>query len=121
MSDAAPRLAWPLVVEVRRLAASDASVAEIRRDLGRFADGRGLPRPSYEAIRRLVRRERALRALPGVVDPIVDGWLRVRSPQNAADEVLGRYERRVAARAAIEQERDWRPSGGDGGRPQRSK
>jgi hypothetical protein len=99
------------VVEVRRLAASDASVAEIRRQLGTFADTRGLPTPSYEAVRRLVRRERALRSLPGVSGPVVEGWLRARSLQNAADEAIRRRERRVAVRAAIEAERAWRPSG----------
>jgi hypothetical protein len=112
MADGAPRLPWPLVEELRRLAASDASTAEICRRLGRFAAARGLHRPSYESVRRLVRRERDYRSLPGVADPIIDGWLRARSLQNAADEAARRAERRRWARAVIEAERAWRPTGG---------
>jgi hypothetical protein len=119
--DAAPRIAWPLVVKLRRLAASDASVAEIRRELGRYAERRALARPSYEAVRRLVIRERELRSLPGIAGPIVEGWLRVRSLPDATDEALRRHDRRAAARAAIERERAWRPSGDNGGRPDRPK
>ena len=117
MTDAAPRLAWPLVVEVRRLAASDASAAEICREIGRIAEERTISRPSYEAVRRLVRRERSLRSLPGIADPILEGWLRARSPQSAADEAIRRHERRARERTAIEKERDWRPSGVDASRP----
>jgi hypothetical protein len=108
------------VVELRRLAASDASIAEIRRELGRFAERRALARPSYEAVRRLVTRERELRSLPGVAGPIVEGWLRARSLQNAADEALRRYDR-VAARAAIDLEQAWRPAGNDDRRPSQRK
>jgi hypothetical protein len=115
--DAAPRLAWPLVVELRRLAASDASIADIRRELGRYAERHALTRPSYETVRRLVTRERELRSLPGIAGPIVEGWLRSRSLQDAADEAFRRHDARTAARAAIEQERAWRPSG-EGGRPE---
>ena len=116
MTRSAPRLPWPLVVELRRLAASDASTAEIRRALGEFAGERGFCRPSYEAVRRLVLREREYRALPGVAEPIVQGWLRARSLPNAADEAFRRAERRAWARAAIEAERAWRPDGTAGAR-----
>jgi hypothetical protein len=113
MTNSAPRLPWPLAVEIRRLAASDASPAQIRRDVGPFADERGFQRPSYEAVRRLVQRERDARALPGVAGPILDGWLRARSLQNAADEAFRRAEERAAARRALDEERAWRPGGSD--------
>jgi hypothetical protein len=117
MTNSAPRFPWPLVVEIRRLAASDASPAQIRREVGRFADAHGFQRPSYEAIRRLVRRERDLRALPGITGPVLDGLLRVRSLQNAADEAFRRAERRAAAKRSLDGERAWRPGGaGDGDR-----
>lgn len=113
MTNSAPRLPWPLVVEICRLAASDTSAAQIRRDVGPFAEARGFQRPSYEAVRRLVQRERDLHELPGVTGPILEGWLRARSLQNAADEAFRRAEARAAVRRSLEEERAWRPSGAD--------
>jgi len=116
MTRSAPRLAWPLVVELRRRASSDASIAEICRALGESAVEQGLSRPSYESVRRLVARERDFLALPGIAEPILDGWLRVRSPRDAADEAFRRAEQKAWRRAAIESERAWRPDGAKHGR-----
>jgi hypothetical protein len=111
MSRSSPRLPWPLVVEVRRLGASDRSTAEICREAGRFAAGHGFHRPSYETVRRLVRNARDDADLPGVWEPILEGWLRARSLQSASDETFRRAERRARARRAVEDERSWRPEG----------
>lgn len=116
MTRSAPRLPWPLVVELRRRAASDASIAEICRALGESAAAQGFIRPSYESVRRLVARERDFLALPGIAEPILDGWLRVRSPRDAVDEAFRRAEQRAWRRAAIESERAWRPDGATRGR-----
>jgi hypothetical protein len=117
----APRVPCPLVDELRRLAASTLSVAEICREAGRFSASRGFQRPSYETVRRLVERERELRALPSVVDPLLDGWLRARSPENAVDEAFRRAEHRAAARGRIESERTRRPRGGGAVEPNPAK
>ena len=111
MAGSAPRLPWPLVEEVRRLARTEARVAQICRDAGRFAAEHGFQQPSYQTVRRLVLRERSLLELPGPVEPLLAGWLRARSPVDAVDEALRRVQDRAAARAAIEAERAWRPGG----------
>lgn len=105
MAASAPRLPWPLVAEIRRLAADRSSIAGICRDAGAFAERNGFYRPSYEHVRRLVHRERRLRELPGSGAALVDGWLRARSPENAVDEAFRRAGKRRAARERIEAER----------------
>jgi hypothetical protein len=102
-----------LVEEVRRLARTDVRVAQICRDAGMFAAERGFQRPSYQTVRRLVLRERSLLALPSPVDPLLDGWLRARSPANAVEEAFRRAQDRAATRAVIEAERARRPGGGE--------
>jgi hypothetical protein len=90
-------------------------IAEVWRRVCAVAEENGCTRPSYEQVRRLVHRERAIRALPAVGDPIVEGWLRARSPQGAFDEAVRRHRERSAARAAVEAERGWRPTTEDRG------
>ena len=111
VTSSAPRLPWPLVEAVRSLDAPDRSVASVWRDACAFADANDFQRPSYEQIRRLVRRERAIRELPSAVDAVVDGWLRARSPASAGEEALRRARERKVARAWIDLERSWRPTG----------
>ena len=111
MARSAPRLPWPLVAEIRKLAGQRNSIADICRDAGAFAERNGFDRPSYEHVRRLVHRERALRELPHPGDALVDGWLRARSPENAVDEAFRRAQQRRAARERIDAERIWRPLG----------
>lgn len=108
----APRLPWPLVAEIRALAGRDLPVADVWRAAGAFADLNEFGRPSYEHVRRLVVRERAYRAMPTVAGPLVDGWLRLRSPGNAVDEAFRRARERAVARSRIEAERAWRPESG---------
>ena len=49
---------------VDRLAQRQSSIAEINREVGAAAERLGLPRPSYERVRRLVHEARAIRAGP---------------------------------------------------------
>ena len=111
MVGSAPRLPWPLVDEIRRLARTEARVAQICRDAGRFAADRGFQQPSYQTVRRVVVRERLRIALPSPLDPLVEGWLRARSPASAVEEALRRAEVRAATKAAAEAEGAWRPAG----------
>jgi hypothetical protein len=57
-----PRLHGALIRTAWEVDDGRMPMAEVWRRVGRFADGAGLPRPSYESIRRLVRAERARRA-----------------------------------------------------------
>ena len=112
MARSAPRLPWPLVVEIRNLALPGRPIADVCRDACAFAEQNGFCRPSYEHVRRLVHRERALRELPRAGDALLEGWLRARSPENAVDEAFRRARERSAARQQIDAERAWRPLGG---------
>lgn len=111
MPDSAPRFPWPLVETIRTLAGSERTIAQIWRDAGAFAERSGFCRPSYEHVRRLVHRQRALNELPTASEAVLDGWLRVRSPQNAMDVAIDRARARRAARAEVDAERVWRPDG----------
>jgi hypothetical protein len=111
MTRSAPRIPWPLVEALDSLDGPDRSIADVWRAACRLADEHGFTSPSYEQIRRLVHRRRSIRAMPGPGRPIVEGWLRARSPQNAVDEATRRARERRLARAALEAERAWRPGG----------
>lgn len=54
----APRISPRLLAAIVRLARSSLTPAEITRRLGTEAERRGLPRPSYEQVRVLVREAR---------------------------------------------------------------
>ena len=107
----APRLPWPLVEAIRKLDEPGRPYADLWRDACAFAERNGFTRPSYEHVRRLAHRHRALGALPTPSDALADGWLRARSPQNAVDEAFRRARERRVARERIEAERSWRPGG----------
>jgi hypothetical protein len=113
MPDAAPRIPWPLVEALARMDEPGLPIAEVWRRACAYADEHGFTRPSYEQIRRLTHRERALRALPGPLDPLIDGWLRARSPESAVNESMRRHRERTAARSDVRAERTWRPAGGE--------
>ena len=76
-----------------------------------FADEHGFTRPSYEQIRRLLHRQRRLRAMPSAVTAIAEGWLRARSRKAAVHEAMRRSLDRRLAQAVIGEERTWRPDG----------
>ena len=86
---ASPRLSPRLLKEIERLAGRDLSFAEINRRVGRTAEQLGLPRPSYESVRLLVRAARALRAGPSTLEVVGDVAFRVRPPQALLDHAAG--------------------------------
>lgn len=86
---AAPRLSLRLLTEIDRLAGRDLSFAEINRRVGVKAEAFGLPRPSYQTVRVLVRAARELRAGPGTVEVLADVALRARSPMEFLEHAAG--------------------------------
>jgi hypothetical protein len=110
MPRSAPRIPWPLILALRRLDGPDRSIADVWRAVCAVADERGFTYPSYEQVRRLVTHHRQLHAMPGPAGPLIDGWLRARSPENAVHEAMRRSLERYA-REALEEERKWRPQG----------
>ena len=111
MPRCAPRIPWELVEALPSLDGPNRSIADVWRAACAFADGHGYTYPSYEQIRRLVHRQRAVRAMPSPVGALAEGWLRARAPENAVDEATRRAHERRVARAAIDDERAWRPGG----------
>jgi len=109
MTNAAPRIAWPLVAALPRLDGEGRSVADVWRDVGALAVSLGLPRPSYEQVRVLLRRERAIRSETGeVAELALDGMFRTRSPHEAADRAWESIASARAARERLREERSWR-------------
>jgi hypothetical protein len=109
MTSSAPRLPWPLIEALPSFDAPGRSIADVWRQACVFAHENGFAQPSYEHIRRLVHRQREIRELPRASDAILEGWLRARSPENAADEAFRRARERRAARDRIRAEKAWRP------------
>jgi hypothetical protein len=58
--DIAPRLTQRLIDAIERRARERVPIAEINRRVGDEAERMGLPRPSYEHVRRLVHESRRL-------------------------------------------------------------
>jgi hypothetical protein len=79
-----------------------------------LADEHGFTHPSYEQVRRLVHRQRRILGMPGPAAPLIEGWLRARSPESAVHEAIRRSTERRIARAALDAGRDWRPGGDPG-------
>jgi hypothetical protein len=111
MPRAAPRVPWPLVEALASLDGPDRSIADVWRDACALADQRGYTYPSYEQIRRLVHRHRRIRAMPAPGAPLIEGWLRTRSPESAVHEATRRSQERRLAKAVVTREREWRPGG----------
>ena len=61
MPASAPRLRRPLTKRLERLARTDSSFADIRRELVLYARSAGIAPPSYEHVRRLVTAARLQR------------------------------------------------------------
>ena len=111
MPRSAPRIPWLLVEALGSLDGPDRSIADVWRAACLLADEHGFTRPSYEQIRRLLHRQRRLRAMPSAVTAIAEGWLRARSPESAVHEAMRRSLDRRLAQAVIGEERTWRPDG----------
>jgi hypothetical protein len=90
MTRFAPRLSHRLVEVIERESKRRAPIAEICRRVGGEAERMGLPRPSYEEVRRLVHRHRRFRVVnPSAASVVADVVFRVRPPQAIADHVSG--------------------------------
>jgi len=76
-----PRLPPTLLWEIERLAHRDLSFADINRRVGSNASARGLPRPSYETVRLLVRAARERHAEARTLEVFGGVALRVCLPQ----------------------------------------
>jgi hypothetical protein len=63
MANAAPRISPRLLAAIDDAARRDATVADICRTIGAEAQRLGLPRPSYEQVRRYVHASRRRRRL----------------------------------------------------------
>jgi len=73
-----------LVAALRRLDDGTQPIAELHRKLGALAQRLGLPQPSYESIRLLVRDLRKARAASGIGDVLLDITLRNKPPEATA-------------------------------------
>jgi hypothetical protein len=89
MASAAPRVSRRLVAEIDRLAAHDLPFAEITRRVGATAERLGLPRPSYQTVRVLVRRWRELNAGPDALEVLADVAFHARPPRALLDHAAG--------------------------------
>lgn len=111
MPACAPRTAWPIVAAIPRLDDPRLPIAETWRRVGLLADRLGITRPSYEQVRRLVRRSRRIRALPRAAALLIDRLQRSSGSDEAATELIARAADYAALRAQLDAERRWRPRG----------
>ena len=89
MPRAAPRISHRLLLALERLDDGKVGIAELARRLGGEADRLGLPRPSYEQVRVLAHRNRALRARPATAEVLLDVATRARPPEAVLDHLAG--------------------------------
>jgi|SRR5919198_6547726 hypothetical protein len=85
----APRVSPRLLREIERLAAEDLSSAEIGRRVGDAAACLGLPRPSYERVRTLVRDIRRRPWQPTAGEVVTDVAFGVRPYEALHDYAFG--------------------------------
>jgi hypothetical protein len=79
-----------LLVEFERLYRPSSSAADLCRALGASAERLGYPRPSYESVRKLVRRRRDWRPRDPTTDEVlVDVVFRARPPEALLDRAAG--------------------------------
>jgi hypothetical protein len=89
MAMSAPRVDSRLVAAVELLDDPTVRIAETNRRLGVVAGALGLPRPSYEEVRRLVHEYRRLGPRPGAGAVLLDVAFRVRPPTALGDYFVG--------------------------------
>ena len=89
MPAAAPRIESRLVAAVGHLDDRYAPMAETNRRIGALAGDLGLPRPSYEQIRLLVKAHRRGRLEPGIGQVLLDIAFRARPPEALLDYLAG--------------------------------
>jgi hypothetical protein len=89
MPSSAPRLDSRLVAATGRIDKSTSSIAETARQVAALAEHLGLPRPSYETIRRVAHQIRAKRRNPGMGEVLLDIDLRRRPPRAIVGALVG--------------------------------
>jgi hypothetical protein len=89
MPPAAPRIDSRLVAAIARLDDRREPVAETNRRIGALAGDLGLPRPSYEQVRTLVKEHRRGRLEPGVGTLLLEISFRSRPPEALLDYLAG--------------------------------
>ena len=89
MAMSAPRVDSRLVAAVELLDDPTVRIAETNRRLGVVAEALGLPRPSYEEVRRIVYEFRRLGPQPGAGAVLIDIAFRVRPPTAFGDYLAG--------------------------------
>jgi hypothetical protein len=89
MTMSAPRVDSRLVAAVELLDDPTVRIAETNRRLGVVADALGLPRPSYEEVRRIVHEYRRLGPRPGAGAVLLEIAFRLRPPTAFGDYLVG--------------------------------
>jgi hypothetical protein len=86
---AAPRIDIRLVAAIAHVDDRHEPMAETNRRIGALAEDLGVPRPSYEQIRHLVRRHRRGRLDPTLGKILLDVAFRTRPPEALLDYLAG--------------------------------
>jgi len=89
MSRAAPRLDARLIAATAKFDDGHCPIAETYRRVAGLAERIGLPRPSYESIRRLAHQIRAGKRQPGIGEVLLDIDLRRRPPEAIIGALAG--------------------------------
>ena len=89
MARSAPRLDSRLIAATARIDRATPSIAETYRQVAGLAEHLGLPRPSYESIRRVAHDIRAHRRNPGIGEVLLDIDLRRRPPDHLVKALAG--------------------------------
>jgi hypothetical protein len=85
----APRISPRLLRALHRLDDPRLPIAEINRRLGAEAERLGLPRPSYQRVRELLHRLRAIRRQPTTSQVLLEIALTARPPAAFLDHASG--------------------------------
>jgi hypothetical protein len=85
----APRLDSRLVAATIRADDTNRPIAETYRSVAALAERLGLPRPSYESIRRVVHAARSGKRDPSIGQVLLDIDLRRRPPEAILDAFVG--------------------------------
>ena len=89
MTVAAPRIDARLHAALARVDDASLPIAEVNRRLGLVAGWLGVPRPSYEHVRRLVHAQRRLGAYPTAGDVLLQIAANERPPTAIMEHLLG--------------------------------
>jgi hypothetical protein len=86
----AAKLDSRLLAALVRIDKEDRPIAESHRRLGLVADEIGVPRPSYERVRCVIREHRRRPIRPGIGEVLLDIALQNRPPESIIDAILDR-------------------------------